>query len=374
MLTLTDTMVELADCHTTLYYLDAPQQGPLPLGTSASYNQLYATVGAPNRVTYDGVAGHAGVLLDKLTPFFKKNNYWNRFFASSQVAIYPDLAWDFALPILCSLKLRINFIADAKFKFQVRPMPSVLLYPFGWSARVSLRLVGPHTVDNLAAFNQHIFDNKCFHINPDPAPGPKGPATFSLPEVFDHIAEGVRTDAFGGLKTRDFSPNDAVIVTTVFAKNGGTLKSGGLGDAQQKVLLRIVKPDGPPLAGKVQDYVHDVDPPKVKYVVMHNYGRFIWMEDLLNPVDRNYQHLRCYHNNSFNSLVQARHLYQLLTQSAGLKALPAPVSELTDKAVAALATPSLYYENASLRQFLLDPAVSTARNNMAKFNPKPGGS
>jgi hypothetical protein len=373
MLTLTDTMVELADCHTTLYYLEAPQPGPLPLGTSASYNQLYATVGAPARVTYDAVAGHAGVLLEKLRPFFKKNNYWNRFFASGQITAYPNFAWDFALPILCSLKARINFIANAKFKFQVRPLPSVLLYPFGWSARLSLRLLGPHSVDDLAAFNQHIFDNKAFHIDPDPAPVPGGgPSTFSLPEVFDHIADAVRIDAFGGLKTKDFGPNDPVIVTTVLAKKGGTLKPGGLGNAQQKVLLRIVKPDGPPLTGKIQDYLHELDP-NVKYVVMDNYGRFIWMEDLLNPVDRNYQHLRCYHNNTFNSLVQARHLFQLLTQAAMLKALPPPVAELTDKAVAALATPSLFYENASLRQFLRDPAVSDARNKMAKFNPKPAG-
>jgi hypothetical protein len=309
-------------------------------------------------------------MLDKMSPFFRKNNYWNRFFATGQVAVYPDLAWDFLLPILCSLKVRINFVPDAKFKFQVRPIPSVLLYPFGWSACMSLRLVGPHEVDDLAAFNQHIFANKSFSVDPDPTPA--APSRFSLREVFDYIAEGVRTDAFGGLKTKDFGPNDAVVVTTVMAKNGGTLKPEGLSNDQQKVLLRIVKPEGPPLAGKIQDYIYDLDP-NVKYLVMDNYGRFIWMEDRLNPMDRNYEHLRCYHNNTFNSLVHARHLFQVLTQAARLKVLPAPVSDLTDKAVAALDSASLYYENASLREFLSAPEVSNARNNMAKFTPKPGG-
>jgi hypothetical protein len=235
---------------------------------------------------------------------------------------------------------------------------------------MSLRLVGPHEVDDLAAFNQHIFANKSFSVDPDP--NPAAPSRFSLREVFDYIAEGVRTDAFGGLKTKDFGPNNAVVVTTVMAKNGGTLKPEGLSNDQQKVLLRIVKPEGPPLAGKIQDYIYDLDP-NVKYLVMDNYGRFIWMEDRLNPMDRNYEHLRCYHNNTFNSLVHARHLFQVLTQAARLKVLPAPVSDLTDKAVAALDSASLYYENASLREFLSAPEVSNARNNMAKFTPKPGG-
>src|SRR5204863_10123462 len=104
MLTLTQTVIYAADCHTSLFYFQPAMKGPLPLGNSASYNSFYESLAAG--VTYQDQSGHAGSILNKFSTFFRKNNYWNRFFASGQIAAYPTQAWEFALPIVCSLKLR----------------------------------------------------------------------------------------------------------------------------------------------------------------------------------------------------------------------------------------------------------------------------
>lgn len=374
MTTLTETAVELADCHTTLYYLGEkpPQPAPFPLGTEEDYIAFYEKVATPTRVTYDDISGQAGTILEKLSVVYKKNSYWNSFFGTGQIEAYPGRAWRFLLPVSCSLKSRITFIPDAQFKFQVRPIPRALLYPFGWSTWISLLLIGPHTLGDLAAFNQHLFDGKPFRLDPDPAPAAQGPSAYSLRQLFEHVADGVRKDVFGGIKANDFAPRDAVVVTTVRAKHSGTLSIDGLNKDQEGQLLRIVKPDGPPLQGAAKDYAYRLEPnSSLKYVVIDDYSRFTWMDDLLQPVDRNYQHLCCYHNNTFYSLVQARHLYQLLTQAARLKTLSNPLAELTDTAHANLSSPSYYYENASLRAFLLDPTVAAARKKMEKIAPNP---
>jgi hypothetical protein len=374
MTTLTETAIELADCHTTLYYLGAkaPQPATLPLGTEEDYNAFYKKVATPARVTYEDISGQAGTILGKLSVVYKKNTYWNSFFGTGQLEAYPGLAWKFILPVSCSLKARITFIPDARFKFKVRLIPRALVYPCGWSTWVSLLLNGPHTLEDLAAFNQQLFDGKPFRLDRDPALAPLPPSSYSLSQLFEHVADGVRKDVFGAIKAKDFAPRDAVVVTTVRAKHGGILSIDGLNKDQEGQLLRIVKPDGPPLQGAAKDYAYRFERnSSLKYMVIDNYGRFTWMDDLLQPVDRNYQHLCCYHNNTFFSLVQARHLYQLLTQAARLKTLSNPLAELTDMADENLSSPSYYYENASLRAFLRATAVADARKKMEKFDPKP---
>jgi hypothetical protein len=185
------------------------------------------------------------------------------------------------------------------------------------------------------------------------------------------MSNGVRADAFGGTLANDFAPREPTVVTTIMASYSGNLTLNGLGGNEVQSLLRIVKPEGPPPSGKLTDYVHRLQPgDKEKYVVMNNYGRFTWMQDLLVSVGRNHQHLRCNHNNTFNSLVHARHLYQLLTQAVNLNSLPASLGPLAKRANEALGLPSLYYKSASLRGFLLDPAVAAVRKKMERFFPQ----
>lgn len=367
--TLTEAMVEVADCHTTLYHLgsSAPPKAPLPLGTATSYGALYAQVAAPKAVTYADVTGKPATILNKLSPIYRKNDYWNFFFANEDIEAYPTLAWDFLVPILCSVNIRVEFAQHNKFSFTVSPLLSVLLYPFGWSNWLSLRVKGEFTLQNLADFNVSLFAEKSFRVA-----GSSGKAaTVSVRELFAQISDRVRVDAFGGNQTKDFAPNERVVVTTILAKYGGSLTLNGMDAKNVQALLRVVKPEGSLPAGKLMDYVHRLQPSdQEKYVVMNNYGRFVWLEDRLAPVDRNYQHLRCYHNNTFNSLLHGRHLYQLLVQAVNLNRLPVSLAQLANTANDNLVSPSNYYENASLRAFLVDPSVAEVRNNMEKFRGK----
>ena len=355
-------MVEVADCHTTLYHLGAtpPQNSPLPLSDAASYASLYSKIAMSAHIT-----DHAFVMLNKLEPVFRKNNYWHYFFGNGNLAQYPLRAWEFLVPISASVNLWVNFALEAKFNIRVSPRPYVLLYPFGWSNCLSLRLQGDFDLQELADFNTSLFAEKSFAM----AVAGSGQSTpVSVGDLFDKMSDGVSTDAFGGILANDFAPKEPIIVTTVMASYKGNLKLNGLDENDEQALLRIVKPEGPLPSERS---IHRLQPSeKEKYVVLNNYGRFTWMQDRLVPVDRNYQHLRCNHNNTFNSLVHARHLYQLLTQAVSLDSLPASLGSLAKKANDALGLPSLYYKSASLRGFLDDPAVVAVREKMKKFSPQ----
>lgn len=367
--TFTEAMVEVADCHTTLYHLGAsrPQTPPLPLTPAATYGALYAQIDAAKVVTYAAVTKQPGVVLNKLYPVYRQNHYWNYFFANDAIAGYPALAWEFLVPILCSVNVHVDYVPQNAGNFKkVSPLPRVFLYPFGWSNWLSLRLQGEFTLQDLSDFNVDLFAGKSLRLT---RPGAQ-PTMVSVRELFAEMSEGVRVDAFGGTQTKDFAPREPVVVTTILARYGAKLTLGGLNSQGIQTLLRIVKPEGPAPSGKLMDYVHRLQPNKEeKYVVMNNYGRFVYLDDRLKPVERNYQHLRCYHNNTFNSLLHARHLYQLLSQAVKLNSLPVSLGELADKANAYLVSPSDYYENASLREFLLDPAVAEVKKMMEKFQP-----
>jgi hypothetical protein len=377
MTTLTETIIDLADCHTTLYYLGAkpPQVAALPLGTAESYCGLYKTVAAPARVTYSDVSGgNPGRLLMKLSPVYRDNNYWEWYLGSRELDIYHEYAWDNIIPIEASIATRIEFIADARFNFNVSPIPRVLLYPFGWSACLSLRLTGAHTPEELSAFVQHVFTAKAFHLEPDPAPPGQPPSAHSLRDLFDHVAQGVRNDAFGGNK-KDNDSQQIIAVTTVLGKHGGGLALGGLSVPMQEQILRLVKPEGPAPKEPFLKYIfrrsEDEDE---EYVVHNDQKRFIWLKHLLKAEDRNYDHLRCYHNNTFRSLVQARHFFELLGMAGKQKSMSDPLQELVQTAINnleitkendELVWPGIY-QNASLREFLQDPAIAKAIKKVKK--------
>jgi hypothetical protein len=359
MTTFTDVMVEVADCHTTLYHLGAtaPNNPTLPLSDSPGYLSLYAKIAAGNGVTYQSVTGQPGAMLKKLSPIFRKNDYWHHFFGSGNLAQYPNRVWEFMVPILCAIDLHVDPPQSA---IRVSPMPYVVLYPFGWSNCLSLRLQGELELKDLADFNANLFASKPFTI---------AGAAASVRELFAKMSDGVRADAFGGSQANDFEPKDPIIVTTIMASYGGNLKLNGLSSSEVQLLLRIVKPEGPLPSGKLSDYIHRLSPnDKEKYVVMNNCGRFTWMEDRLVPVNRNYQHLRCNHNNTFNSILHARHLYQLLTQAIKLKPQPPSLDAVTKRASETLGLPVLYYKSASLRGFLIDADVAAAREKLEKLS------
>lgn len=375
MTTLTETALDLADCHTTFYYLGAkpPLTAPMPLGTVEDYGGLYQTVAAPARVTYSDVTGgNSGSLMVKLSPVYRNSKYWRRYLGSGEYDLYHESAWDSIMPIEVSLSTRVEFIPNVRFNFKVSPVPRVLLYPFGWSAWLSLRLTGDHTLGELSAFLQHIFAAKAFHLGPDPAPPDQQPSAYTLREVFSHVARGVRVDAFGGNKTKDFDSQEMIAVTTVLGKHGGSLSLGALKPAVQEEILRIVKPEGPAPKEPLLDYVFRRSEDELReYVVMNDHKRFIWLEHLLVPEGRNYEHLRCYHNNTFHSLIQARNLLELLVMAGKQKTISDPLVGLVQTAIGYLESPN--YKNASLREFLKDTAITNAIKKLKKSDKSEEG-
>lgn len=367
---LKQTIIDVADCHTTPYYFgqQEPTPAPLPFSNKDKYVGLYKKVGVPKGLAYSDVRnGTAGVVLNRLKPAYHLNKYWRWYMRARDIALFPEKAWSRMLPLECSLLPRIDFIATPKFQMRVSPHPRLLLYPFGWSTWVSLLLNGEHTLDDLAAFVSHISTANIFRLNP-----PVQMKDLSLRSFFDQVAEGVRKDAFGGAQTNDQDFQQISIVTTVLAKRRATYSLDGMSPDNQKLILQIIKPEGPSPKGAVKEYalLRKSGQP-TEYVVTSDYNSFIWMENLLDPVDRNHEHLRCYHNNTFHSMIQARHQYELLL-AAG-EVLSSPGTDLIKMAIEELKAPtqdkgisSDNYCNLNLVKFLESSKVANASTAAAE--------
>jgi len=363
---LTQSIIDVADCHTTPYYFDeqAPTPSPLPFLNQDNYQGLYQKVSVPKGLAYsDARNGTAGVVLNRLKPAYYANKYWRQYLRTREIALFPQRSWSRMLPLKCSLlpPTAIDFIPSPKFQLRVSPHPRVLLYPFGWSTWVSLLLNGEHTLADLAAFVSHICTAQIFRIN-------SAAKDFTLRSFFDHVAGGVRNDAFGGGQTNDQDFQHISIVTTVLAKRRATYSLDGVSATDQNLILQIVKPEGPSAKGTLKDYaLRRKSGQPTEYVVTNDYNSFIWMESLLDPVDRKHEHLRCYHNNTFHSMIQARHQYELLLgasdfhSSPGKDLIKIAIEELKAPARADNRISSDNYCNLNLVKFLESPAVANAR-------------
>jgi hypothetical protein len=362
MATLTQTRIDIADRHTTLCAFSdgnnkkaAPQ---LPLGTAKGYTDLYSQA-VDTKVPYASLqGGKPGQILKKVFRVYGPEKYWKRYLDGTEPT--PSAAWSAGLPLLGGLNKRIELILPAGFNAKVSPVPQVLLYPFGWSTWISLRIVGEHTLDDLGRLVDHLFRQKSFQIAGAAQP-------VALQTVLDTVSKGVRTDAFCGSATADSEGKSKAIVITVMEKHGGSLALGALSDDQEKNLRRIIRPEGKGSSQPFADLAFQLPgSEELDYLIIDDLGRFIWLEELLTPGpgDRNYKFLECYHHNSFRSLVQAWHFLGLLTQSAALGTKqPAPLKGLVKAARASLEEPQ--FKNASLVGFLKLNEVQKA------LQPKP---
>jgi len=361
MTTLTETMVDIADCHTTLYYLKGtqpPATAPLSLGSEQDYEALHNVLSDTLPQPYSEIRpGHESVIVNTISPSYSDNKYWRRYTGDESFPYSGHDAWKRLLPLRASLKSRVKFVdSSGSFNFKVSPLPSVLVYPFGWSTWLSLRLTGAHTLEELSRFVQYIFSHKPFQLEA-PATG-SPPAEFSVRDYFSHVAQGIRADIFGGSDTKDSSTEDLILATTVLAKKGGSPALAALSQAEQGHLLRIVKPEGPPPAKAFQTYVRQlIVNRQFEFVILNDFARFIWIEHLLTPNDelrrtgQAHAWLGCHHNNTVRSLSTALHLHQLIRAAdSNRKKLSAPLIELLEAASARLQSPG--YKNASLRLFL----------------------
>lgn len=357
MITLTETRIDLADRHTTLYYLgdQSERVGPLRIGKRDRYQELYKEVAEGARVDYSTVApGREATILHKLSPVYSGAKYWTKYLRRA-----PDveLVWEEALPLIATLKQKISVLSPESLQDKVSPVPRVLLYPFGWSTWISLRIKGEHTINDLESLITQLFTKKALKRFEDPS-------ALSMRTFLKRVSDGVRTDAFGGKKTGDLEAAEIALVITVLEKHGGSLALGSLGTNEQNQLAHLVRPDGPSSLKSFDELIfHPTrknDNYDLNYVVIDKLGRFMWIEKLLNPEERNYQLLNCYHHNSFMSLVQAWHWEGLLTQGAELKNQPIDLKELSQTAVKRLKNPG--YKSASVRAFLQSDPVQSLVN------------
>jgi hypothetical protein len=371
MTTLTKTRIEIADRHTSLCFLNknGTTPGPLGFGGSSQYRDLYKKIAAAGLANYSDLAGKQGAILDKLCSRlpedpYKPLKYWLWYMGRG-----PELGevWAEAIPVLATLNRRIDIQLPPGFPAKVKILPQVLLYPFGWSTWVSVLISGEHTLDDLSALVVHIFQQSPFS-------SPLYAKPLTLSAHLDFVANGIRTDAFAGAATKDRKDVGLALVITVLEKHGGAPDLRALGVAGEQQLRSLVVPTGPASGKSFENLVfhfRSKDDPNydLNYLVTDQLGRFVWMENLLRPEDKNQMKLECYHHNSFRALVQAWHFYGLIKSGSedGLfqqwkkskkKAAPANNEEQEDDPLASLMTTAFRrldnfgYQNASLRAFL----------------------
>jgi len=346
---LIETRIDLADRHTSLYHLNDPALpgAPLPLGDESGYAGLYEKVIKTPGIKYAALRGVSkSAIMDGIFPVFKdsertgKKGYWRRY-----LGLIPDAesVWPEALPLKCKITERIELTAPQAITAKLSPTPYVLLYPFGWSAWINLRITGKHTIEELSEIMMHLATDKSFTVSGKPG-------AFTVGEIFDLVAAGVRTDAFGGDATRDTEPSEMAQVTTVLAKNGPSLSLGALSDDDDKQIRQIVRPTGPQSKHTLAELA---TPLKVEgelnYMIIDKMSRFTWMEERLIPEGRNHDWLNCYHNNSFLALVQAWHFEGLVAAAAKAPNKSARLVPLLETAEECLDKPR--FPNASVLGF-----------------------
>ena len=359
--TLKETLIDFADCNSTVGHLGSEAMGgALSLGTSDGYSALYQQIvpGLP----YEDVLGQPGKMLRRLKPIYRGNTYWHRFFVSEETETYADRVWDKLVPVEARLAFHLDASPGTTASVKVSPVPRVILYPFGWSTWINLRVTGYHTLAELAELVHHLAEGPAYTLVPGPASPQK------LREVFRHVAAGVWDDAFGGGKKKALSPLQVLCVTTVLDKFGGAPALQALAKEDEAALRRLVSPFGESSSKPMNDLKLDL--PKGKegagnrdYALQDGHGVFIWADHLLKSDDRN-RRLRCYHNNTFLSLLHAWQLSFFLHQAAGVKKKTDALAELVEKAVDQIEQPltvkDFYYRNRCLISFLRRQDVQTA--------------
>lgn len=340
---LTETVIDIADRHTSLYYLRSGSAGgPLPFYDEAAYCGLHEEV--VKGISYQSLANQPPSLLSRLQRGYSNNKYWLRYVGAAEQD-FAKQAWKRLLPLDAStLTRRIEYIPCSRFSFRVCPKPFVRLYPFGWSTCISLRILGNHSISDLAEFLVHLFEDGALQYEDS-----KG--ALSISQLFNDFAEGVRKDAFDN-EADDHFTQDIAVVATVMAKHGGSPSAGALGPDEQAKLRRIARPYGPPPTGSFSGQVHYLPPgdSKVDYLVYEKYGRFLWVEHMLHPVKKEYVDLRCYHNNSFVSLIHAWHLHALVDAVTEERTRYSVALAAAKSAANLLKAPN--YKSASLMRYL----------------------
>ncbi len=352
-LKLTEAMVEVGDCRTTLYYFSKEFAKPsIGFTDAAKYNELHEQVwnGLEKFSEVSEVSSPA--VLRKIATAYRENKYWFTATGLDDIANFPFNAWESILPLECTLKERFEIDPNG-FTFKISPIPRVVLYPFGWTTKLSIRITKDHSLEQLSRFVQYLVNQPCIRIKQPVGTAPT-PA-MRLKDFFARIAAGVRADVFEDDKSDRGSRDTPIIVTTVISKSGISPTSQPDEDLSE-LMLRMVTPEGNLPTSPFSDHVFLRDPEDtLQFVVTNNHGRFIWIEKLLENDGHKRSHLLCHHNNSFHSLMHAVHLADLIENAVQRRKrskaeLPDSLMELLVEAESQLSNPR--FKNASQRIFL----------------------
>jgi len=386
--TLRESIIDVADQHTTLDHIGkkgaAAARGrstgrprgkvagaaPLPLETATQYRGLFVQM-AGKTVAYSDVRGSAGKVLERLGPAYEDNKFWHRIVPRTGLDQFPSSAWWRMLPIEARLTQKVSFVGDPSWTQKFSPVPRVLLFPFGWSAWLSLKVSGAHSIRDLGDVVRHLFTGRC--LQPDGTANP-----VSLDQYMSQVGDGVRSDAFGA-GAKDVSNPELFAATTALSKSGPSPALGALTDDDQTLLVRLVRPDDRPSARTFSEFVMNLVPADgLNYVLRADRKYCLWCERKLGGDKRSGIQVRCYHNNTFSSLVRVGHLQTLLNQAstrprnASLDELVAAAldesSRLLHPGTDEMSTP--YYKNAALKEFSgiadLQKSVTTAQQRMKR--------
>src|ERR1039458_5947191 len=141
-MTLTETRIEIADRHTTVYYLSGkdPNIMPLPL-RPRTYAEFCRRLEGRSVAYATVTGGREGQVINKMCAAYSREKYWRRYLDQPPNAF---LVWDEGLPFVATIKPRIKLVTPSSVEASVSPIPRVLIYPFGWSTWISIRVNGVH--------------------------------------------------------------------------------------------------------------------------------------------------------------------------------------------------------------------------------------
>jgi hypothetical protein len=345
---LTETIIDLLDRHTAVEQFGAKAKSAAGMSftTAAGVAKVHARLREQGRI--DLTTPPAPTAIRRLVPGYADHKFWHRVLESRDVTTYAAVAWEQLLPVIAEPAFRVSIAPDTARTWRASPVPRALVYPFGWSNWLSIRITGDHSLRDLVGLVTSLFESSSLQIDvPRRDTGIRG--------LFDDLSRAVRGNVFSNPKLADKDPQDVMIVTTVLAKHGGSPSIQALSPDDRENILKLVRPSGPGLASLTG---HVFQPDKLRpleYIVFDDTGWFIWNERLLAPEDRNRQYLRCYHNNTVRALAHARQLEGLLRVALTSDKRPAVLRQILRTAVGQLEEP--IYRNASLREFVASKHV-----------------
>lgn len=316
---LTHSVVDLGAQRTALKHLENPALSTaLPLDDPDHFRDLQRQA-SQSAIPVAALTQEKPEVLGKLAPGFGTEKYWRTLFSAVSPELYAESCWKLAVPLEAGLDPDhyLNLHLTAFPRLRCRPRPCVRLYPFGWTLWLSVKIVGLHSLDELADLVEALLENRVYRVKSHRGE----PLDFT--SFADLVAEGVRKDAFLGNKTDDREvPFDVTSVVTVLVKDGGSPSLGALVPAIAKPLGRLVRLHGTATSERLLSVAGTLEKggdDDLNYVLQNNMHVFIWAEHLLAQQSALCRHLRCYHNNTFRALDQARHAQRFLENALHLK-------------------------------------------------------